>query len=220
MRLVTFITLIAITSSLVLTTITMIPPYVYGTTAYLLSGPNIGITVERGNIKLKQLTPPVTLLATRVAGLPEIAGQTGNASTKGIDEENYVETLKTCRLSSIVIVEVRIGGMPRNSSVDVDGYVVVGNQRKDFRIVTPGLNVAYVMFTNVSCTDRLRIVITDVKASPNASLGGLSLSYLISTRSATTGMNMAYPLIAQDALIIVALVLLEVTYSKCRKYFS
>ncbi len=220
MRLVTFITLIAITSGLVLTTITMILPYVYGTTSYLLSGPLIGTTVEWSGIELKRLTPPATLIAIRVADLPEVSGQASNVSIKVVDEEGYAEALKTCRLSSVVIAEIRIVGVLRKGSVSVNGYVAVGSRRKDFHIVMPGLSVAYVIFTNVSCTDMLRVVITGIKASPNASLEGLSLSYTITARSDVVGMNMAYPLIAQDVLVVVALALLDVTYSRCRKYFS
>jgi len=221
-RFLTLIALIAITSSLVLTTIAMVPQYVYGTYPYLLSGPITGVTVEYGDVELKQLMPPMTLLAARVAELTEMTSQASNASTEGIDEENYAGALRTCRLSIVVTAEIEVKGAPRNGFVSVDGYVAVGDRRKGFHIVTPGLSAAYVSLANVSCTDELRVVITNVKASHDASLEGLGLSYTVyvSVESAVRGASIAYPLVAQDALVVAALALLGATYSRCRKYFS
>ena len=118
-------------------------------------------------------------------------------------------------------MEIHLAGKPQNSSVRVDGYIIVGNSRRDFHIAVPGLSGTYLLFTNVSCTDEFKIVITDINASASyeASLKNLSLFYSIYVNSDTVNVVTALQLIEQTVLTVTALVLLEVTRLKCRKYF-
>jgi|GEM_PF-3070873 len=223
MRFVTLITLIVIASSLLLTTMITIPPYVFGTTAIMVSGPHISAQTE-GNIKLSDLKPPATIIDTIPAELAEVserAYQAGNISATSVDGGCYAAAMKYCSLTCRIDVEVRLVGELQSGSVRVDGYVMVGNNRRDFHIAIPGLSVAYLLFTNVSCADEFKIVVTNINASASskASLKDLFLFYSIYVSNNAVDVVTALQLIEQTMLTVAALVLLEVTRLKCHKYF-
>jgi len=220
-RFVTFITLLAITSSLLIITAATIPPYVYGTTAYMVSGPGISTTFE-GSVPLAAIRPPATILDTMPAELhDEVTHQVSNLSVGNTTGENYVKALKSCLLSNSVSIEIRLVGEPRGGYVSVDGYVMVGSRRSDFHISVPGLGVTYVLFTNTSCADEMKIVVTNISTntSSEALLNNLVLSYFIYASNNPARIVTAYQLIMQTVLTVIALVSLEVTRLKCRKYF-
>ncbi len=223
MRFVTLITLVVIASSLLLITMVTIPPYVYGTTSTLVSGPHISAQME-AHVKLSDLRPPATIIDTVPSELTEIPKgprQAGNLNAAGAGEECRAGALKYRLLTCRIYVEIHLAGKPQNGSVRVDGYVIVGNSRRDFHIAVPGLSGTYLRFTNVSCTDEFRIVITNINASASyeASLKNLSLFYSIYVNGNTVNVVTALQLIEQTILTATTLVLLEVTRLRCRKYF-
>ncbi len=223
MRFVTLITLVVIASSLLLITMVTIPPYVYGTTAAMVSGPHISTQME-ANIKLSDLRPPTTIIDTtppELTEVPEGTRQASNPNAAGIGEECSAEALKYCLLTCRIYVEVYLAGKPQNGFVRVDGYVIVGNNKRDFHIAVPGLSGAYLLFTNVSCTDEFKIVVTDINASASheASLKDLSLFYSIYVNSNTVNVVTALQLVEETVLTVTALMLLEVMRLRCHKYF-
>lgn len=224
MRFVTLITLVVIASSLLQLTIATIPPYVYGTTAIMVSGPHISARME-GNVKLSNLRPPTTIIDATPPELTQASEgtrQVSNLSSAGMGEECYAEALKHCLLTCNIIVEVRLAGKPQNGSVSVDGYAVVGDKRRDFHIAIPGIGVAYLLFTNVSCADKFKIVVANINVSTLnvTTLKDLSLFYYVYVNNDTVDIVTALQLIEQTVLTVAALVLLEVTRLKCHKYFS
>ena len=80
MRFVTLVTLVVIASSLLLITMVTIPPYVYGTTSTLVSGPHISTQME-AHVKLSDLRPPATIIDTvpsELTGISKRPRQAGN----------------------------------------------------------------------------------------------------------------------------------------------
>lgn len=223
MRFVTLITLVVIASSLIITFITTIQPYVFGNVASMVSGPQVLISTG-DYVKLSGLRPPTTIIDTALPELAEVSKvkhQAGNPITTGACRRDYVKTLEHCQLTCPVYLEISLAGRLRNGSVSVYGYAMVGVSRRDFHLTIPGLNAAYLLFTNASCADKLKVVITSINASTSgeAPLKDLTLLYYVYVNSNAANVVTASQLIEQTVLTVAALVLLEVTRLKCRKYF-